>query len=106
PSAVKLKNFNLADLERETRPDDLETSGPVYAFAWGRDTRAEHVAAFLAKVDADLLVTGHIPADGGWAAPNDRQLILDSLGIPAGFALIPATRPLTHAELLQCVGTL
>ena len=52
-------------------------------------------AAFLQKVDADLLVTGHIPLDTGFAAPNDRQLILDSLGSPAGYALFPADKPLT-----------
>ena len=38
--------------------------------------------------------------------PNDRQLILDSVGTPAGFCFFPTTRPLTHAELLQRVGTL
>jgi len=37
--------------------------------------------------------------------PNDRQLILDSLGTPAGYCLFPTNRPLSHAELLQHVRT-
>jgi hypothetical protein len=32
----------------------------------------------LAKVDADLLLTGHIPNDRGFDVPNDRQVILDA----------------------------
>jgi hypothetical protein len=106
PSALRMDNFRLDDLLRETRPEDLDNHGAAYALVWGRDTRPATVAAFLAKVDADLLVSGHIPCDTGFVAPNDRQLILDSMTSPAGYCLFPADRPLTHADLLQCAGTL
>jgi hypothetical protein len=106
PSGLWMDNFHYEDLLRETRPEDLEVHGPVYALVWGRDTRAENVNIFLQKVDADLLVTGHVPLDTGYVAPNDRQLILDSLGTPAGYALFPAERSLTHTELVQCAGIL
>jgi hypothetical protein len=106
PSAVRMDNFSYDDLLRETRPEDLGPQGPVYALVWGRDTRPENVSAFLAKVDADLLVTGHVPLDCGFSAPNGRQLILDSLGTPAGYCLFAADRPLTHAELVQCARIL
>jgi hypothetical protein len=106
PSALRMHNFQYADLLRETRPEDLESNGPVYALVWGRDTRTANVAAFLQKVDADLLVTGHVPLSTGVNIPNDRQLILDSLGSPAGYCLFPADRPLTHAELVECAGIL
>jgi hypothetical protein len=106
PSAPRLDNFRLEDLLRETKPEDLDNHGAVYALVWGRDTRPATAAAFLAKVDADLLVSGHIPCDTGFFAPNDRQLILDCMGSPAGYCLFPADRPLTHADLLQCAGTL
>jgi hypothetical protein len=106
PSALRMDNFRYEDLLRDTRPEDLDLHGPVYALVWGRDTRPENVEAFLAKVDADLLVTGHVPLDSGFAAPNHRQLIVDCLGTPAGYCLFPADRPLTHAELVKCAGLL
>jgi hypothetical protein len=106
PSVLRMDNFRLEDLQRDTRPEDLETHGSAYALVWGRDTRPATAAAFLAKVDADLLVSGHVPCDTGFFAPNDRQLILDSLGAPAGYCLLPADRPLTHADLLSCAGLL
>jgi hypothetical protein len=106
PSERRMDTFQYEDLLRDTRPEDLELHGPVYALLWGRDTRPATVAAFLQKVDADLLVTGHIPLETGFSAPNDRQLILDSIGEPAGYVLFPAERRLTHAALVQCAGIL
>src|SRR5438874_3364353 len=89
PSALKLPRFRYDDLLRETQAADLETNGSVYAISWGRDTRPEHVAEFLKLVDADLLVTGHIPCENGVWAPNDRQIVLDAMQSPGGYCLIP-----------------
>jgi len=105
PSALKFEHFCLSDLERDTVPEDMESNGSVHLLVWGRDVRPEHVCRFLDSIDADLLITGHIPTDAGFIVPNDRQLILDSFGTPCGYCLFPTTRPLTHAELLQYVGT-
>jgi hypothetical protein len=107
PSARRLEAFDLAVLERdELAAADLALGGSAHALVWGRDTSAANAAAFLAKVDADLLISGHIPCDKGFLAPNDRQLILDSLGATACYCLFPTDRPLSHAELLERVGTL
>jgi hypothetical protein len=107
PPASRLAEFDPAALERdESTEADCLPHGSVHSLVWGRDTRAETVAAFLQKVDADLLVTGHIPLDQGFEAPNDRQLVLDSMSHPAAYCLFPADRPLTHAEVVQCVAFL
>jgi hypothetical protein len=107
PPPKWLDTFNPADLEQEeTDPAALVAGGSVYALVWGRDTSADHVRAFLAKVDADLLITGHIPCDKGYEAPNDRQVILDCMGEPACYCLLPAGRALAHDELVACVKTL
>jgi hypothetical protein len=107
PAPKWLDAFDLADLERgETDAAALVPGGSVYALVWGRDTTADHVRAFLAKVDADLLITGHIPCDRGFEAPNDRQVILDCMAEPACYCLLPADRPLAHDELVACVKTL
>jgi hypothetical protein len=104
PAASQLPRFDPAVLERDAfMPEDLDIGGAVYSLVWGRDTRAETVQAFLAKVDADLLVSGHVPCEDGFDAPNDRQLILDSLGQTAAYCLFPTDRPLTHQELVGCV---
>jgi hypothetical protein len=107
PPASRLEDFDPAALERDDSAEsDLVPGGSVHALVWGRDTRAETVAAFLTKMDADLLISGHVPCDNGFETPNDRQLILDSLGEPAGYCLFPTDRPLTLAELVQHVRML
>ncbi len=106
PSIGHILELNLAHLERDSTEADLCPGGAVHSLVWGRDVRKETAALFLQKVSADLLITGHVPCDNGFEAPNDRQLILDSLGSPAACCLFPADRPLTHPELLACVQML
>jgi hypothetical protein len=107
PAARWLGQFNAAALQREeTDPAECFPGGSVFALLWGRDTTADTVAAFLARVDADLLVTGHIPCDKGFEVPNGRQVILDCMGQPACYCLLPAERSLAHDELVRCIRTL
>lgn len=107
PPASRLASFDAARLESdEPTEDDLMPGGTVHSLVWGRDTRADHVASYLRLMDADLLITGHIPCEAGFAAPNDRQVILDCILTPAACCLIPLDRPLSHADLLGCVKML
>jgi hypothetical protein len=107
PSGPRLAAFNPAVLQRDEADErDLLPGGSVHGLLWGRDVSAETAATFLRMMDADLLITGHIPCDRGFDFPNDRQIILDALGVEAGYCLFPTDRPLTHAELVQCVATL
>ncbi len=107
PPESRLLTWGPAALERDESADgDLLPGGAVHSLVWGRDLRGETAAAFLEKVDADLLVTGHVPCEQGFDVPNDRQVVLDSLGSPAAYCLFPADRPLTHDELLTCVKLL
>lgn len=107
PSAQRLPNFDPTALERDHHEDaELRAGGSVHALLWGRDTSAATATAFLQAMDADLLITGHIPCERGFDVPNDRQLILDCLGAPACCCLFPVDRPLTHAELVGCVSAI
>jgi hypothetical protein len=107
PPASRLETFDPAVLECDCSTEaEVVPGGSVHALVWGRDTRAETAAAFLAKMDADLLISGHVPCENGYDTPNDRQLILDSLGAPACFCLFPTDCPLTLADLVRNVHTL
>lgn len=107
PSARKLEAFDPARLEDENLTSaDLQMGGTVHALLWGRDHSQANAEAFLKKVDADLLISGHVPCEQGYMVPNDRQIILDALGSPACYCLFPAGPALTQADLLRGIGHL
>jgi calcineurin-like phosphoesterase family protein len=104
PSGPTLPMFNPARLETEAyEPADLQPGGAVHGLLWGRDKSASTAEAFLAKMDADLLVSGHIACEAGYEVPNDRQIIIDCAECPAGYLLFPTNRTLTHQELVGCL---
>lgn len=107
PASKHLEAFDPSVLERDqVQETELKGGGNIHMLVWGRDTRLATVESFLHKVDADLLISGHIPCDGGFEVPNSRQIILDSMKSPACYILFPADRPLSHSELVSLVATL
>jgi hypothetical protein len=107
PNAKRLTNFDPAVLEKdELNEPDVKLGGSVHALLWGRDSSEATAANFLTRVDADLLITGHVPCEQGYQVPNSRQLILDAAGTPACFCQFPTDRALTQADLLTGIGTL
>ncbi len=107
PSVKHLPAFDWALLETDQLPAGaLVLGGSVHSLVWGRDLRQTHVEEFLNKVNADLLITGHIPCEQGYLVPNQRQLILDSLGTPACYCRFPTDRTLSQADLLNGIGVL
>ncbi|HEX3148035.1 MAG TPA: metallophosphoesterase [Gemmataceae bacterium] len=104
PREKALARFELRHLETDAfPPEDLTVGGSVFELLWGRDTREENCNAFLAKVDADWLVSGHIACEAGFARPNTRQLIVDCCSSPAAYAFFSAIRPLTAEDFAGCV---
>jgi hypothetical protein len=107
PGTRSLALFDPSRLERDTyAAEDLQPGGTVHSLLWGRDTSVEAVTNYLRKMGADLLVSGHIASNEGFAVPNDRQVIVDCAEPPGGFILFPTDRKLTHQELVACVRTI
>jgi len=107
PNARVMSLFAPARLEEENyEPADLAPGGTVHALLWGRDTSQENAEAFLQKMEAHLLVSGHIAYMDGFDIPNDRQVIIDCAETPASYLLFPADRPLTQPELIGCLKTI
>jgi hypothetical protein len=97
----------IAKLEADSLDEaEYKSGGAIHGILWGRDLRPATVDAFLAKVDADWLITGHIPCPEGFATPNDRQIVLDALGHPACYCLFPTDAAVTQESLLERIGTL
>jgi len=104
PPARQMPTFDPARLLAAEYTDaDLQPGGSVHGILWGRDVSLTNVAEYLRRMDADFLVSGHIANDAGYSVPNEMQLIVDCAESPAGYALIPTDRPLTHADLVSCV---
>jgi len=107
PAASRIEKWDPGILYRDWETaEELQPGGDVYSLVWGRNTKPETVTRFLQIVNADWLISGHIPAEKGFAIPNDRQIILDALGTPAGYCLFSASIPLSHRELVESIKLL
>jgi hypothetical protein len=107
PSASRMDRFDLRMLEQDDHDEqEFRPGGAIHALVWGRDTSISNVEAFLQRVDADFLITGHIPCPEGFIVPNERQLILDSQGSPGCYCLFPTNHRPSQEEMVAAVGTL
>lgn len=107
PNSRRLPTFDWPVLEKdELAPEDIALGGSVHSLVWGSELGQEHAEQFLKRVDADTLISGHIPCDQGYMLPNTRQIILDAQGTPACYCLFPTDRPLTQQDLVGMIGTL
>ncbi len=105
--AKTLPLFDPMKLLEEDYPDaEYGPGGMVYGLLWGRDTAQRTAEAFLRKVDADWLITGHIKTDLGYEVPNTKQLIVDCAETPGAYVLAPADRPVTLEEIVGGVKIL
>jgi hypothetical protein len=101
PGASRLDTWELAQLQKEEHwEEDFKLGGCIHAVVWGRDISQATVDRYLAKVDCDLLISGHIPCDEGYMTPNNRQLILDCKDDKACCCLLPLQAGLTLAGLV------
>ena len=104
PAARAMNLFDPGRLLADKYEDaDLQAGGTVYGILWGRDTTRENVMTFLEKMNADLLVSGHIASEDGYIIPNDHQVIVDCAESPGGYVIFPTDRAIAHADLVKGV---
>jgi hypothetical protein len=92
--------------DRDWSSEDLAPGGDVFRMVWGRDYRRKNALAFANTVGASVLVHGHEPCPDGYQAPNDIQVIIDTSGQNACYALLPLDSHLTHADVLGSIRKL
>ena len=106
PSRWDAREQKFDVLERDWTAEDLAPGGDVFRLVWGRDYRRQNALAFANSVGATILIHGHEPCPDGFQAPNDIQIIIDTSGQNACYALLPLDTPLTHADVLAQVKKL
>lgn len=94
-----LKNFELPELTKT----DFGLGGIFYGLFWDRETAESTAVQFLEKVNADWLITGHIPCQEGFSNPSPRHIILDSHAFPAAVAMVPMDRPIGPEGIVGCI---
>jgi hypothetical protein len=106
PDHVDFRDFDPAIFDRELTPEGCTDQGDVFRLVWGRDYRRGNAETFCKLLGVRLLITGHEPCSGGYAAPNDFQIILDCCGEKAAYLILPAGRELSFREILGRVKKL
>jgi hypothetical protein len=107
PSARHMVTFDPNRLTHDVyEADDLAPGGSIHSLLWGRDTSPANVVNFLSRMDADWLISGHIPCPDGFDVPNERQIILDCAQSPASYLLFPTDHPITQSDLIGCLKTI
>jgi hypothetical protein len=100
PTGRHLPEFDVGIFDRlglDAR--DVGPASSVYRLLWGKGVSPTTAERFLEIVGAELLVTGHIAQDAGFAVLNPRQIVVDCSRRPAACALVPVDRPFESARL-------
>jgi hypothetical protein len=99
PSAKEMADFDTSLFTRAGLPLELAERGQsLYSILWGRDHSEEASRKFRERMSVDWLICGHIAQTEGVHFPNAQQLVLDSVGRPAGYAQFSADQPLNEAS--------
>src|SRR2546423_1236821 len=79
PTDDNLHTFDFTVFDRPLVAADYKRrTGPVYQLIWGRNTSPASATAFMQKVHAKMLITGHQPQEMGYAINGQHHLIIAS----------------------------
>jgi len=103
PQINHLSLFNSDVFLKPVEMEDVDRHHYLYRLVWGRQLTQEASDKFAETIDADLLITGHMPVEEGYSVPNTRHLILDSKDKNGCYAVIPLDKEISHNDLVQTV---
>ena len=103
PEARRADVFDSEVFVRPLGTADLRRHGAAYWLLWGRDFSQENADRVADLMDCDLMLVGHIACEEGFAAPNNRMIVLAADHNAGCFLPFDASRTYSHAELLQRV---
>ena len=100
PKECDQEPFDATIFDRAITPADRACGGALHRLVWGRDFRQENADLLAHQLGVDLFITGHEPCQHGFAAPNNRQIVLDCCSRVGRFLIVPLGTELTQEELL------
>ncbi len=78
PGERQIDQFDATVLDREPTDADLESGGSGYMLCWGRYQSQELCDKLAAKLNVNLFITGHQPAEMGYEMMTRSLMILAS----------------------------
>lgn len=78
PSPRKIDQFDPTILDRVPTDDDLASHGSVSLMIWGRHHNDKIADELAEKLNAELFILGHQPAEMGYELEGERIIILSS----------------------------
>ncbi len=106
PGLVELHFFDMSVFKRPLEKGDLTKGNSVFNLVWGRDLSARAAIAFCGLVEAEVLILGHNPCEGGYSVPNPCTIILDSKDENGCYILLPLSRHYTPAEVVEHIKSI
>jgi hypothetical protein len=101
------RGFDVSILQSPSLAEICKSDGrSLHDLLWGRDGEESTARRFANLVQANLLITGHMPCRDGFHTPNSLQLILDCSRFPACYCLLSNHDSVTLAELRTGVNNL
>ncbi len=79
PNDTQLETFDFTVFDRPLKAEDYKRRiGPVYQLIWGRNVTPQGADQFAAKMNAQMLITGHQPQESGFTTNGHKHLIIAS----------------------------
>jgi hypothetical protein len=106
PEHADSRAFDTSIFGRSPQQIELCAEPGVFDLVWGRDYRRENARAFANQLGVRVLICGHDPCPGGYAAPNPFQVVLDCCGPNACYVILPTDEEPSQAAILDRIRRL